>query len=116
MVNVALSLSTERPPNITDRHWTVVPLYWALAGMVRVSNVVPAEVDISETFRSPGISFKRDSRCVPLILHRAMPPLVSHLKTADWFRKTVVLSGARRISGENLKQFVAMEGYCNIIP
>ena len=70
--------------------------------MVRVSTVVPAGVDISETTRSLRMSGKRISRCVPLILHKVVPPLVSHVKTADWFRKTVVLSGAMRISGENI--------------
>ena len=70
--------------------------------MVRVSTVVPAEVDISETTRSLRMSGKRISRCVPLILHKVVPPLVSHVKTADWFRKTVAFSGAMRTSGENI--------------
>ena len=56
---------------------------------------------MSETFRSPGISGKRISRCVPLTLHEVIPPFVSHVKTADWFIKTVVFSGAWTISGKN---------------
>ena len=102
MVNVASSLSTKGPPILTVRHWTLVSLYWALAGMVRVSTVVPSGVVISEITRSLRISGTRISRWVPLTLHRMIPPLVSHAKTADWFRKTVVLSGAMRISGENI--------------
>ena len=98
MVNVALSLSTKETPNITDTHWTLVPLYWALAGMVRVSTVVPSELT-SEITRSLRISGKRSSSCVPLTLHKVWPPLVSHVKTADWFTKTVEFSGGRRISG-----------------
>ena len=101
MVNVALSLSTKGPPNITDRHWTTVPLYWGLAGMVRVCTECPSGVVISETTRSIRMSGRKVSRCVPLILHRVVPPPVSHVKTADWLRKTVVLSGAWRISGED---------------
>ena len=99
MVNVALSLSTKGPPNITDRHWTLVPLYWALAGMVRFCTELPSGVILSERTRSPRMSGKKISRCVPLTLHRVVPPLVTHVKTARWFRKTVVLSGERRISG-----------------
>ena len=68
--------------------------------MVRVSTVVPSDVELtSETTRSTRISGKRISRCVPLTLQPVIPPFVSHVKTADWFTKTVVLSGARRISG-----------------
>ena len=67
--------------------------------MVRVSTVVPSELT-SEITRSLRISGKRSSLCVPLTLHEVVPTLVSHVKTAGWFRKTVVLSGGRRISGE----------------
>ena len=47
------------------------------------------------------MSSGRISRCVPLSLHEVIPPFVSHVKTADWFRKAVVLLGAWRISGKN---------------
>ena len=83
---------------------TLVPLYWGLAGMVRVCTAVPSGVVISETTRSLRMSGKRISRCVPLILHKVVPPPVSHVKTAGWFRKTVVLSGEWRISGEDNRQ------------
>ena len=101
MVNVTLSLSALETSIITDRHRTLVPLYWALAGMVRVSTVVPSGVVYSETTRSIRISDGKVDRCVPLTLHRVWPPPpVSHVKTAGLFRKTVVLLGAWRISGE----------------
>ena len=45
------------------------------------------------------MSGRKVARCVPLTSHTVMPPLVSQVKTDDLFRKTVVLSGGRRISG-----------------
>ena len=113
MVNVALSLSTKATPNIPDRHWTLVPLYLALAGMVRVCTAVPSGVVLSETTRSLRMSGKRISRSVPLTLHEVIPPLVSHVKTAGWFRKTVVLLGAWRISGKNETKTVGVYIYYN---
>ena len=101
MVNVALSLSTEGPRNITEAHWTLVPLYWGLAGMVRFCTELPSGVVISsERTRSLRMSGRKVDRCVPLTSHKVSPPLVSHVKTAGLFRKTVVFSGAWRISGE----------------
>ena len=59
------------------------------------------------------MSGKRISRSVPLTLHEVIPPLVSHVKTAGWFRKTVVLLGAWRISGKNETKTVGVYIYYN---
>ncbi|CAI8007194.1 hypothetical protein GBAR_LOCUS5099 [Geodia barretti] len=73
--------------------------------MVRFVTKTPSEVVISETTRSRSMLGRNISRCVPLTLHRVVPPLVSHVKTADWFRKTVVFPGAWRISGKDKQNY-----------
>ena len=84
MVNVAFPLSTKETPGITDRHETLVPLYWALAGMVRVSTVVSSAVAFPAFLLF--ISFDPSpSNRVPLTFQPMAPPLVSHVNTADWF-------------------------------
>ena len=73
--------------------------------MVRFVTKTPSGVVISEVTRSRSMSGGNVSRCVPLTLHRVVPPLVLHVKTAGLFRKTVELSGAWRISGVERKRW-----------
>ena len=95
---MAFSLSAE-PPNPSTIHWTLVPLYLALAGMVSLSTLAPSAVLDPETRRSLCNSGGRSSSSVLLILQPERPPSVSHVNTADWPRKTVAFSGAWSISG-----------------
>ena len=96
---MAFSLSAE-PPNPSTIHWTLVPLYSALAGMVRTSTLLPSAVLDPKISRSLTISGGRSSNSVPLILQPERPSSVSHVNTADWPRKTVAFSGAWSISGD----------------
>ena len=90
---MAVSPSTEGPPNVPVRHINLVSLYSALAGMVSVNNIVPSSVIVDEISRSLSTTGERSTDSIPLILQTETPPTVSHVNTVDWFRKTVVFSG-----------------------
>ena len=97
MIIVAFSLRSE-PLSENTRHWTLVPLYSALAGMVNSSTIVPSDVLVCETTRSLRILGGRLCSDIPFTLQPVRPPSVSHVNTAVWSRKTTVLSGAWSIS------------------
>ena len=88
---VTFSLSVEDPLCDIAKHWNLVPLYSALAGMVKHWTVLPSGVLVTEIFTSLCISGGRSGYCVPLIFQSKRPPSVSHVNTADWSRKIVLL-------------------------
>ena len=66
--------------------------------MVNSSTTEPSFVLVTETTTSLRISGGRLCSDIPFTLQVVTPPTVSHVNTADWSRKTTVLSGARSIS------------------
>ena len=68
--------------------------------MVRVSTVIPSLVlvTVEISARISGELCSNSSRSIPSINQPEIPPLVSHVKTADWCGNTVSFSGSRIIS------------------
>ena len=95
--NVELVLLSE-PPYHTIPHWIIVLLYFSLAGMVSVKDEFSPSVIVGEILRSLCVSGRSFSIDVPFTFQLGVPSRVTHVNTADWFRKTVTFSGFWSIS------------------
>ena len=84
---MAFSVSTNTPILKSIEHSTIVPLYSALAMIVRFTTIVPAAVKVNESLtRSRGRDHAPN-------LKKVKPP-ASHVNTAVLFKRTVLLPGA----------------------